>query len=133
MIYHYFCEERKIVYLKIIVTKNSETDDIVKASTIIRNKKQFETILVLFRDQTHGNDIYFINIKQRSHEMDWSQLANSKINDLKNNMGNIIYYPKDIELTPIQIVKGHKVFIEIKQNRTLLKLFGQMKKLIEDI
>ena len=202
-----FYEERKIVYLKIIVTKNSETGEIVKVSTLIRNKKQFETIIELdgtepkilfeininkenyiniynenneqipfynskidqrddlsiistgnkssnsknsnqskkrkiiinnsfdfiFRDQTHGNDIYFINIKQRSHEMYWSQLAHSKINDLKNNLGNIIYYPKDNELTPIQIVKGHKVFIEIKQNRTLLKLFGQMKKLIEDI
>ena len=205
-----FYEERKIVYLKIQVTKNSETDNIVKASTQIRNEKQFETTIELdgtapkisyeininkdnyiniynekkesisfynskmgesenlskistgkksssstysnqskkskkskiiinncfdfiFRDQTHGDDTYYIAIKQRSHEIDGSLIANNTINDLKNIVGNIIYYPRDIESTPIQIFKGQKVFIEIKQNTTLLKLFRQMKKLIEDI
>ena len=205
-----FYEERNIVYLKIKVTKNSETDNIVKASTQIRNEKQFKTTIELdgtapkisyeininkdnyiniynekkesisfynskrgesenlskistgkksssstysnqskkskkskiiinncfdfiFRDQTHGDDTYYIAIKQRSHEIDGSLIANNTINDLKNIVGNIIYYPRDIESTPIQIFKGQKVFIEIKQNTTLLKLFSQMKKLIEDI
>ena len=205
-----FYEERKIVYLKIQVTKNSETDNIVKASTQIRNEKQFETTIELdgtapkisyeininkdnyitiynekkesisfynskmggsenlskistgkksssstysnqskkskkskiiinncfdfiFRDQTHGDDTYYIAIKQRSHEIDGSLIANNTINDLKNIVGNIIYYPRDIESTPIQIFKGQKVLIEIKQNTTLRKLFRQMKKLIEDI
>ena len=205
---HYFM--REIWYLKIKVTKNSETDNIVKASTQIRNEKQFETTIELdgtapkisyeininkdnyiniynekkesisfynskmgesenlskistgkksssstysnqskkskkskiiinncfdfiFRDQTHGDDTYYIAIKQRSHEIDGSLIANNTINDLKNIVGNIIYYPRDIESTPIQIFKGQKVFIEIKQNTTLLKLFRQMKKLIEDI
>ena len=202
-----FYEERKIVYLKIQVTKNSETDNIVKASTQIRNEKQFETTIELdgtapkisyeininkdnyiniynekkesisfynskmgesenlskistgkksssstysnqskkskiiinncfdfiFRDQTHGDDTYYIAIKQRSHEIDGSLIANNTIKDLKNIVGNIIYYPRDIESTPIQIFKGQKVLIEIKQNTTLRKLFRQMKKLIEDI
>ena len=201
-----FYEERKIVYLKIKVTKNSETD-IVKTSTQIRNKKQFKTTIELdetapkisyeininkdnyitiynekkesisfynskmggsenlskistgkkssssicsnqskkskiiinncfdfiFRDQTHGDDTYYIAIKQRSHEIDGSLIANNTIKDLKNIVGNIIYYPRDIESTPIQIFKGQKVLIEIKQNTTLRKLFRQMKKLIEDI
>ena len=201
-----FYEEREIWYLKIKVTKNSETD-IVKTSTQIRNKKQFKTTIELdetapkisyeininkdnyitiynekkesisfynskmggsenlskistgkkssssicsnqskkskiiinncfdfiFRDQTHGDDTYYIAIKQRSHEIDGSLIANNTINDLKNIVGNIIYYPRDIESTPIQIFKGQKVLIEIKQNTTLRKLFRQMKKLIEDI
>ena len=201
-----FYEEREIWYLKIKVTKNSETD-IVKTSTQIRNKKQFKTTIELdetapkisyeininkdnyitiynekkesisfynskmggsenlskistgkkssssicsnqskkskiiinncfdfiFRDQTHGDDTYYIAIKQRSHEIDGSLIANNTIKDLKNIVGNIIYYPRDIESTPIQIFKGQKVLIEIKQNTTLRKLFRQMKKLIEDI
>ena len=202
-----FYEQRKIVYLKIKVTKNSEIDNIVKVSTLIRNERNFNTTIELdgtspkisfeininkenyiniynesnqpvsfynspmgqsenlskistgkkssssnysnqskknkviinnsfdfiFRDQTHGDDTYFITIKQRSHEIDGSLIANNTINDLKSIVGNIIYYPRDIESKPIQIVKNQKVFIEIKQNTTLLKLFGQMKKLIEDI
>ena len=87
----------------------------------------------IFREQEGGDEIYYITIKQRSHEIDGSLIANNTINDLRNIVGNIIYYPRDIDSTPIQIVKDQKVFIEIKQNTTLVKLFSQMKKLIEDI
>lgn len=203
-----FYEERKIVYLKIIVTKNTEkaeTDNIEKTITLIRNAKQFKTKIELedsepkisfnidinkenkiiicnenglnvpfftkksgesdncsdisnenksthskssnkskksrinncfdyiFRDTSHEKDIYFITIKQKEHEIDGSLIANKTINDLKDILGNIIYYPKDIKSKPIKIVKDQKVFIEIKQNTTLLKLYEQMKKCIEDI
>ena len=87
----------------------------------------------MYSDQTHGDDAYYIIIKQRSHEIDGSLIATNSINDLKNIVGNIIYYPKDIELTPIKIIEGQKVFIEIKQNTTLVTLFRQMRKLMEDI
>ena len=202
-----FYEERTIVYLNIKVTKNSETDNIVKESTLIRKERQFKTTIELdgtspkisfqininkddyiniyneknepvtfyiskkgksdnlsvistgnmssssknsnqskkskivinkcfdfiFRDQAHGNDSYYITIKQRSHEIDGSLIANNTINDLKSIVGNILYYPKDIESTPIQIAKEQKVFIEVKQNTALVTIFKQMKKLIENI
>lgn len=60
-----FYEERKIVYLKIKVTKNSETDNIVKASTQIRNKKQFETTIEL--DETAPKISYEININKDNY------------------------------------------------------------------
>ena len=201
-----FYEDRNIVYLKIKVTKNSETDDnIVKESTLIRNKGLFQTTIQLdnnnqkisyeinvtneneiriytekskltqyirknqsnnssiksidtfsshsgnsnknntnktpkinnyfdyiFQDTIHNKtkDTYFIIIGQKSHEIDGSLIANKAINDLKDIVGNIIYYPRD---TPIQIVEGQKVFIEIKQNATLVKTFDQMKRLMEDL
>ena len=195
-----FYEDRNIVYLKIKVTKNSETDDnIVKESTLIRNVKQFKTTIQLdnnnqkisyeinikdnniqivtenislslyrkriqsdnsidqsidsfssnsggsnkipkinngyeyiFQDTIHNKtkDTYFIIIRQISHEIDGSLIANKAINDLKDIVGNIIYYPRD---TPIQIVEGQKVFIEIKQNATLVQTFDQMKRLMEDL
>ena len=199
-----FYEDRNIVHLKIRVTKNSETDNIVKECAFIRTKKNFQETIELdgpapkikfiininkenyinisnenenpvtyynrkmgesessskkstgkrstnskrsdqskkseiklnncfdycFRDQRPNDENYYIHVRQRSHEIDGSLIANNAINDLKNIVGDIIYYPKD---PSIQIAKGQKVFIEVKQNTTINKIFSQMKKLIEDI
>ena len=62
-----FYEERKIVYLKIKVTKNSETDNIVKASTQIRNKKQFETTIEL-DSLAEGEDFILIFIMKKKNQ-----------------------------------------------------------------
>ena len=54
-----------MVYLKLSVTKNNETENVVKASTLIRNGKQFKIKIKL--DGSEPKISFLININKEDH------------------------------------------------------------------
>ena len=126
---------------KLTNNKNEDTNTITLATEKSTQKSksgdrfstsdtQTENIDIFYRrvvDDYEGKH-YIMTITYTNHEVDGNLIALEDF-DIKNKLGEILYYPKG---DTTKIKKDSKILIEVKQNATLEIIFSQMSKLMKN-
>ena len=128
--------QNKEEILKSLSNKESNSVSSSMKSNSINNDEEFSTeqskktkgkfSLRKFQDQVSK---CLITITLRSHEVDGNLRAIKEI-DFNKGLSDNIIYPKN--KNDAKIPKDNNLIIEVKQNISLVKIFKQMKNLMED-
>ena len=110
--------------------ENEKSDSITRAYSV-HDEKYFPLNLQYnLRDKNFTEKDIILTIIRKRHEFDGNLIAKNDINNLKDIIGDIIYYPKN---GSIKIDKGQTILIEVKQNDTIKSLFEQIKRKIMNL
>lgn len=106
--------------------KSSSLNNLSTSSTQSIND---ETCYCRIFQDNYNNKKYLLKIIYTNNELDGNLMAKDDI-DIKNNMGDILYYPSMKDSTIIK--KDEKILIEVKQNSTLEMLYNQIEKVMNN-
>ena len=110
--------------------ENEKSDSITRAYSV-HDEKYFPLNLQYnLRDKNFTEKDIILTIIRKRHEFDGNLIVKNDINNLKDIIGDIIYYPKN---GSIKIDKGQTILIEVKQNDTIKSLFEQIKRKIMNL
>ena len=110
--------------------ENEQSDSITRAYSVHDEKFFPLNLQYNLKNRNFTKKDITLTIIRKRHEFDGNLIAKNNINNLKDIIGDIIYYPKN---GSIKIDKGQTILIEVKQNDTIKSLFEQIKRKIMNL
>ena len=110
--------------------ENEKSDSITRAYSVHDEKFFPLNLQYNLKNKNFTKKDITLTIIRKRHEFDGNLIAKNDINNLKDIIGDIIYYPKN---GSIKIDKGQTILIKVKQNDTIKSLFEQIKRKIMNL
>ena len=110
--------------------ENEKSDSITRVYSLHDERFYSLNLEYNLKNKNFTKKDIILTIIRKRYEFDGNLIAKNDINNLKDIIGDIIYYPKN---GSIKIDKGQTILIKVKQNDTIKSLFEQIKRKIMNL